>query len=432
MKKFYILFLLTFFYSINAQTFDFQSGQDQYGWISGGGGITDANLSITSEGLVVSWAAPGDVGSGNWESGRKPKLKHINANVDADVNKILSMTLYNNSNLVTRIRVIHFKGLNGTDPTSSAGAQARYASFDIPALTDLQETFYYDLTNADWINYNNAIEDETELDMDHIQIQFVTASPANGFLNSEGSITIHSMAFINEIPSEERVDYNFNNDVEGFIGQNGVSVSQSADNLILNISDTSPYPKLTQSGSFAVNADAYKYATVFLSENNSPKSRMTFVSPQGGNQFVSADITPNSTTAQEINFDLSALDNWNGIINNFAFQIIEPTEEGAPLISSGIANIDRILFLTENPLSINQVSFEQNLKVFPNPVKDILNIQSTSAVRALNVLNLLGQEVLRQGGAYRTINVSSLSPGLYILKTEHINGRKATRKFIIE
>jgi hypothetical protein len=429
MKNFYILFLLTISYSITAQTFDFQSGQDQYGWISGGGGITDADLSITSEGLVVSWSDPG---VDNWQNGRKPKLKHTNANVDADMNKIFGITLHNTSNLVTRVRVIHFKGLNGTDPTSSSGTHARYASFDIPATTGAQETFYYDLTNVDWINYNNAIEDETDLDMDHIQIQFVTASPANGFLTSEGSITIHSMSFINEIPSEERVDYNFSENVEGFIGQNGVSVSQSGGNLVLDISDTSPYPKLTQSGSFAVNADAYKYATVFLSENNSPKSRMTFVSPQGGNQFVATDITPNSTTAQEVNFDLSALDNWNGMINNFAFQIIEPTEEGAPLTSSGNANIDRILFSTENPLSVNQFSLEQNLRVFPNPAKDILNIQSASAVRTLRVLNVLGQEVLRQSGAYRTINVSSLSPGLYILKTEHINGGKATRKFIIQ
>jgi hypothetical protein len=240
------------------------------------------------------------------------------------------------------------------------------------------------------------------------------------------------MAFISEIPSEERVDYNFSENVEGFIGQNGVSVSQSGGNLVLDISDTSPYPKLTQSGSFAVNADAYKYATVFLSENNSPKSRMTFVSPQGGNQFVATDITPNSTTAQEVNFDLSALDNWNGIINNFAFQIIEPTEEGAPLTSSGNANIDRILFSTENPLSVNQFSLEQNLRVFPNPAKDILNIQSASAVRTLRVLNVLGQEVLRQSGAARIINLFSLSPGLYILKTEHNNGGKATRKFIIQ
>ena len=429
MRKFYILFLLILSYPLTAQTFDFQNVQDQFGWVSGGGGITDADLSITSEGLVVSWAAPGE---SSWQNGRKPKLKHINANVDADMNKIFSMTLHNTSNSVTRVRVIHFKGLNGTDPTSSNGSEARYASFDIPALTDPQETFYYDLTNADWVNYNNEIETETDLDMDHIQIQFVTASPANGFLNSEGSITIHSMAFINEIPSEERVDYNFESNVEGFIGQNGVSVSHSADHLILNISENSPYPKLTQSGSFAVNADVYKYATIFLSENNSPKSRMTFVSPQGGNQFVSADITPNSTTAQEVNFDLSALDNWYGMINNFAFQIIQPAEEGAPLTSSGIVNIDRILFSTENPLSVNQFSLEQNLRVFPNPAKDILNIQSASAVRTLRVLNVLGQEVLRQSGAYRTINVSSLSPGLYILKTEHINGGKATRKFIIQ
>ena len=100
MKKFYILFLLTISYSITAQTFDFQSGQDQYGWISGGGGITDADLSITSEGLVVSWSDPG---VDNWQNGRKPKLKHTNANVDADMNKIFGITLHNTSNLVNKI-----------------------------------------------------------------------------------------------------------------------------------------------------------------------------------------------------------------------------------------------------------------------------------------------------------------------------------------
>ena len=348
------------------------------------------------------------------------------------MNKIFGITLHNTSNLVTRVRVIHFKGINGTDPTSSAGTNSRYASFDIPATTDPQETFYYDLTNADWVNYNNSIETETELDMDHIQIQFVTASPANGFLTSEGSLTIHSMEFISEIPSEERVDYNFDNDVEGFIGQNGVSVSQSAGNLILDISDTSPYPKLTQSGLFAVNADAYTYATVFLSENNSPKSRMTFVSPQGGNQFVATDITPNSTTVQVVNFDLSALDNWNGMINNFAFQIIEPTEEGAPLTSSGTANIDRILFSTESPLSVDLFDLENNFELYPNPVKETLYINTPLQIQSVSVINMLGQEVFRQLGNTNSLKVSNLSPGLYVLKTLYDNGLKTNRKFIIE
>ena len=428
MRKFYILFLLILSYPLIAQTFDFQNVQDQFGWVSGGGGITDADLSITSEGLVVSWAGPGE---SSWQNGRKPKLKHINANVDADNNKIFSMTLHNTSNSVTRIRVIHFKGLNGSDPTSSNGSEARYASFDIPALTDPQETFYYDLTNADWVNYNNEIETETDFDMDHIQIQFVTSSPANGFLTSEGSITIHSMSFINEIPSEERVDYSFDENVEGFIGQNGVSISQSAGNLVLDISDTSPYPKLTQSGSFAVNADDYKYVTVFLTENNSPKSRMTFVSPQGGNQFVSADIIPNSTNLQEVNFNISNLDNWNGMINNFAFQIIEPTEGGAPLTSSGTATIDRILF-TENPLSTDEISFENNFKLFPNPAKDVLNAISSKQISVLSIINMLGQEVIRKTINTSRIDTSKLAPGLYIVNTKLDNAVEITRKIIIE
>ena len=428
MKKFYTIYLLIISYSLTAQTFDFQNGQDQYGWISGGGGISDADLSITSEGLVVSWSDPG---VDNWQSGRKPKLKHTNANVDADINKIFGITLHNTSNLVTRVRVIHFKGLNGTDPTSSAGTHARYASFDIPATTNPQETFYYDLTNADWINYNNPIETENESDMDHIQIQFVTA-PSNGFLSSAGSLTIHSMAFISEIPSEERVDYNFDNNVEGFIGQNGVSVSQSAGNLIVDISDTSPYPKLTQSGSYAVNADQYKYVTVYLSENSSPKSRMTFVSPQGGNQFVASDIASNATTAQVVNFDLSALDNWYGMINNFAFQIIQPAEEGAPLTSTGIVNIDRILFSTENPLSVDVFDLENNFELYPNPVKETLYIKTTLQIHSLFVLNMLGQEVFRQFGNTNSLSVSNLSPGLYVLKILQENGQKTNRKFIIE
>ena len=271
--------------SLPAQTiYDFQNDQSMGGWVSGGGGITDANLSITSEGLEISWDGPGET---SWTNGRKPKIKHDNANVDADNLKIFAISLHNTSGTVTRLRVLHFKGLNGSDPSNPAGSDTRYTSFDIPSSTDPQTIYYFDLTNVDWVNYNHSSETETDLDMDHIQIQLVTAYPANWFLNSSGSLTIHKIEFLENIPSESRIDYTFDNDSEGFIGQNGVSVSQSSGQLILNISDTSPYPKLTQSGAYSVDADLYKYVTVYLSENNSTKSRMTFVSPLGGNQFVS-------------------------------------------------------------------------------------------------------------------------------------------------
>ena len=432
MRKIYTFFTILMTLSLPAQTiFDFQNDQSMGGWVSGGGGITDANLSITSEGLEISWDGPGET---SWTNGRKPKIKHDNANVDADNLKIFAISLHNTSGTVTRLRVLHFKGLNGSDPSNPAGSDTRYTSFDIPSSTDPQTLYYFDLTNVDWVNYNHSSETETDLDMDHIQIQLVTASPANGFLNSSGSLTIHKIEFLENIPSESRIDYTFDNDSEGFIGQNGVSVSQSSGQLILNISDTSPYPKLTQSGAYSVDADLYKYVTVYLSENNSTKSRMTFVSPLGGNQFVSADIAANTDSTQEVNFDLSALDNWSGVINNFAFQIIEPSsvEGESPITSSGVAIIDRILFSTENPLLISDIDILDNFQIYPNPTRDVIYLKSSHSINSVSISDMLGQNIYNKQKNISSINVSNLSPGLYILKAYFVDGSQRKRKFIIK
>ena len=430
MKKLYFLIIFCASLTINSQViFDFQNDQELGGWVSGGGGITDANLNITSDGLEINWDDPGET---SWTNGRKPKIKHLNANVDADNLKIFAISLHNTSGTVTRVRVLHFKGLNGSDPSSSNGSDTRYTSFDIPSTTDPQSIYYFDLTNVDWINYNHSSETETNFDMDHIQIQFVTA-PSNGFLNSSGSLTIHKIEFLENIPSESRIDYNFDANSEGFIGQNGVSVNQLNGNLILDISDSSPYPKLTQSGAFFVDADVYKFVTVYLSENNSPKSRMTFVSPLGGNQFISEDIVSNTVSEQEVNFDISSLDNWNGEINNFAFQIIEPSpiEGETPITSAGSVSIDRILFSTENPLSINDESFEIKFDIYPNPSNKYLNISTNNEVISLSITNLLGQEVFFQTDNLNFINVSDFSNGIYILKAYLKKDYLITRKFII-
>ena len=430
MRKLYFLLIIFTSSTINSQVvFDFQNDQDLGGWVSGGGGITDADLNITSEGLEISWGDPGET---SWTNGRKPKIKHLNANIDADNLKIFAISLHNTSSIVTRVRVLHFKGLNGSDPSSSNGSDTRYTSFDIPSSTDPQSIYYFDLTNVDWVNYNHSSETETNFDMDHIQIQLVTA-PSNGFLNSSGSLTIHKIEFLENIPSESRIDYTFDVDSEGFIGQNGVSVNQSDGNLILDISDSSPYPKLTQSGVYFVDADIYKFVTVYLLENNSPKSRMTFVSPLGGNQFISADIVPNTDSSQEVNFDISTLDNWNGEVNNFAFQIIEPsTVEGeSPITSAGSVSIDRILFSTENPLSINDELFEIKFDIYPNPANQYLNISTNSEVISLSVTNLLGQEIYFQTENLNFINLSDFSNGIYILKASLEKDYFITRKFIV-
>jgi len=452
MKKFYILFLLTISYSVTAQTFDFEVDQNALGWVKQGNNF-DTNL--TANGFDVSWAG---------STTTRPKIRHYNANVDANNNNILGLTFTNTSETVSRIRIIHFKGdladnpnddpiqiectnnqqvttIIEVDPNSASGCLARYKSID-PEVSSERMQIFVDLTNPGWTNYNapqnEAATELDELDMDHIQIQLVTAQN-NGALTTQGSFLFHKIEFLSEIPSQgNRNDFTFSDDEEGFIGQNYVSLSHSPANgtITLDMGNGSGYSKLTQNGIYSVDADLYKYATVFVSENNSEKSRMTFVSPQGGNKFIGVDIIPNTTEPQVVNFDLSTTEsftNWNGEVNNFSFQIILPSEvQGAqPLPVEGTMIIDRILFSTE-PLSVDLFDLENNFELYPNPVKETLYINTPLQIQSVSVINMLGQEVFRQLGNNNSLKVSNLSPGLYVLKTLHDNGLKTNRKFIIE
>jgi len=173
-----------------------------------------------------------------------------------------------------------------------------------------------------------------------------------------GDILIDHIEIVDAIPSTPRTDYTFDDpsDAEGFIGGNGVSLSQpNAGSIVANISANSPYPKFEQSGVYSVDADAYKYVEINLT-NNSPKNRITFVSPNGGNQFAGSDMVPGE---QLIYLNLSEMTNWNGTYANWWLQLVESAGEGAPLPSAGEVIIDRILFTNENnaPPAMHDVTF---------------------------------------------------------------------------
>lgn len=81
-----------------------------------------------------------------------------------------------------------------------------------------------------------------------------------------------------------------------------------------------------------------------------------------------------------------------------------------------------------------------NLKVFPNPTADLLNIDLVGAdIRTLNIrlVNALGQSLMSRqsdvfaGNASESLNVSSLTNGLYYLILES-EGKTLTQKVIVE
>ena len=105
---------------------------------------------------------------------------------------------------------------------------------------------------------------------------------------------------------------------------------------------------------------------------------------------------------------------------------------GAPGVKLLVDNV--ITSITATSLGTSDIDVDEtfDIKVYPNPVSDILNVKSNSEIIAMDVVNMIGQVVIKQFGRSNSLNVSTLSPGLYILKTKNENSTESIKRFIIE
>lgn len=70
------------------------------------------------------------------------------------------------------------------------------------------------------------------------------------------------------------------------------------------------------------------------------------------------------------------------------------------------------------------------VSIYPNPVLTELNIQTEVSIRNTYIYNVTGQCQMTTEGNQKTINVSSLPTGMYILQLQTTNGTQATQMFI--
>lgn len=71
-----------------------------------------------------------------------------------------------------------------------------------------------------------------------------------------------------------------------------------------------------------------------------------------------------------------------------------------------------------------------NVSIFPNPVKDVLNVKSTSKIKSHKVYNISGQIVNARLISDSTIDFSHLGKGVYVVEIQLENGKKTTQKII--
>lgn len=82
-------------------------------------------------------------------------------------------------------------------------------------------------------------------------------------------------------------------------------------------------------------------------------------------------------------------------------------------------------------LAVSDASKGNATLLYPNPVKDLINIQSKdSSDFSYQIYNTAGQIVLKGKSADKKINAQNLSSGNYIIELTDKNGEKTTQKFI--
>ena len=69
-----------------------------------------------------------------------------------------------------------------------------------------------------------------------------------------------------------------------------------------------------------------------------------------------------------------------------------------------------------------------NFILYPNPVRNTLNIQLENALEKVEIYSVLGRKVLENNTS--DMNVSSLSPGMYLLKVYTVDGKIGVKRFV--
>lgn len=94
-----------------------------------------------------------------------------------------------------------------------------------------------------------------------------------------------------------------------------------------------------------------------------------------------------------------------------------------------VTDADVTSLYTNNTLSSSDFS-QNNIEValYPNPVNEVLNIDTKDEISSVEVFALQGQKVL--SSKENKINVSQLPAGIYLVRIEDVNNNIATKKII--
>lgn len=104
--------------------------------------------------------------------------------------------------------------------------------------------------------------------------------------------------------------------------------------------------------------------------------------------------------------------------------------EGTNNIAAG--NFAAVKINSVDNLGVKSVEIESGFSIYPNPVREILHVDSDTEITEIHIYNMAGQKVYSQKERLRNpkILVQGWAAGTYVIQTLDKNGNSASRKFI--
>ncbi len=106
------------------------------------------------------------------------------------------------------------------------------------------------------------------------------------------------------------------------------------------------------------------------------------------------------------------LDGTNFYMDGFHFRYVAGANQAGTLY---FEDLRFVTLLGETPTHINEET-KNDVVIYPNPAREIINLNSTSSIQEIRVINLSGNlvKLIKPGSDKAVVNVSDFQPGLYI------------------
>ena len=195
----------------------------------------------------------------------------------------------------------------------------------------------------------------------------------------------------------------------GFIENIGTSNNPQFSNPQVNLIGitfpTSYYPVMPSFGDIDGDGD-YDLLTTPYDDNGNSEYKFLYQQNKGSSTNAIMSLQAQNP------FGLSPDTSYAGIIINS--EIVDLDGDGdMDIITSGFYG-NNFLFFENNNSSTSVFDKSNEVSIFPNPAKNILNIQTYKSIDRIEIIDQLGKTIINNDFC-KTLNISTLSKGMYTI-----------------